>query len=165
LGFGIVKALVQTYSARVVALSRKKSSELAGLPPTVHSIECDITNEEAATSAIKQTIDKFGRLDSLVLNAGTLDPVTRLENASPSSWKESFNINLFANIPLVLAVLPHLMLDTRIYPTFARFTRVNYIHFLWRGYKRLYRLVSLLRVQSGGQFPRAGSRVRGAEYH
>jgi len=109
LGLGIVKALIQSYSARVVVLSRSKSSELSSLPSTsLHFIQCDITQEGTAKSAVTETIKQFGRLDSIVLNAGTLDPVTKLENATSETWKECFHINVFANIPLIKECIPHL---------------------------------------------------------
>ena len=64
-----------------------------------------------AKTAIGQTVQKFGRLDSIVLNAGTLDPVVRLENAASEEWKECFNINVFANIPLVIYLEDNTYLD------------------------------------------------------
>lgn len=98
-----MKALVGTYSAKVVVLSRNTSKELESLPSSsLHFIQCDITKEIVAKDAINETIQKFGRLDSIVLNAGTLDPVSRFDQASASAWKECFDINVFSNIPLVL---------------------------------------------------------------
>jgi NADP-dependent 3-hydroxy acid dehydrogenase YdfG len=88
-------------------LSRSKSSELSALSSTsLHFIQCDITQDGTAKSAVTETISKFGRLDSIVLNAGSLDPVTKLENATSESWKECFDINVFANIPLVQSIHP-----------------------------------------------------------
>jgi NAD(P)-dependent dehydrogenase (short-subunit alcohol dehydrogenase family) len=99
---GIVKALVGPYSAKVVVLSRNTSKELEALPSSVHFIQCDITKDAiVAQNAINETIKKFGRLDSIVLNAGTLDPVSRLDQASASAWRDCFNINVFSNISLV----------------------------------------------------------------
>jgi NAD(P)-dependent dehydrogenase (short-subunit alcohol dehydrogenase family) len=106
LGLGIVKTLLATYNANVVVLSRTKTTELSSLAsPSLLSIQCDITQEGTAKSAIAETLKTFGRLDSIVLNAGTLDPVTRIENATTAGWQESFNINVFSNIPLVHPLL------------------------------------------------------------
>jgi NAD(P)-dependent dehydrogenase (short-subunit alcohol dehydrogenase family) len=102
LGIGIVKALVDHYSARVVVVSRNTSAELASLPPTsLLFIQCDIREDDTAKHAISKAVEKFGRLDSMVLNAGTLDPVAKLETASASTWVECFQVNLFANVSLV----------------------------------------------------------------
>jgi NAD(P)-dependent dehydrogenase (short-subunit alcohol dehydrogenase family) len=102
LGLGIVKALISTYTARVVVLSRNKSAELSALPSTLfHFIQCDIEQEGTAKSAISETLKTFGRLDSIVLNAATLDPVAKLENSTSAAWKECFNVNVFSNISLV----------------------------------------------------------------
>jgi NAD(P)-dependent dehydrogenase (short-subunit alcohol dehydrogenase family) len=106
LGLGIVKALIKTYNARVVVLSRTKTTELSSLAsPSLLSIQSDITQEGTAKTAIAEAVKTFGRLDSIVLNAGTLGPVSRIENATSSGWNECFNINVFANISLVTTSL------------------------------------------------------------
>lgn len=107
-----MKALIYNYFAKVVVLSRKTSEELSALPSTsFHFIQGDITQDNIAKSVITETLNKFGRLDSIVLNAGTLDPVARLENSTSSSWKECFDVNVFSNISLVLASVAQLTID------------------------------------------------------
>jgi NAD(P)-dependent dehydrogenase (short-subunit alcohol dehydrogenase family) len=102
LGLGIVKALLATYNANVVVLSRTKTNELSSLAsPSLLSIQCDITQDRTVKSAIAETLKTFGHLNSIVLNAGTLEPVNRIENATAAGWQECFNINVFSNIPLV----------------------------------------------------------------
>ena len=112
MGLGIVKALIYNYSAKVVVLSRNATAELSALPTTsFHFIQGDITRDDVAKAAITETLAKFGTLDSLVLNAGTLDPVARLENSTSSSWKECFNVNIFSNISLVWQLKAKLTID------------------------------------------------------
>ena len=83
-------------------LSRNESAELSALPSTsLHFIQCDIAQDGTAKFAINEALKTFGRLDSIVLNAGTLDPVARLENSTSAAWKECFNVNVFSNISLV----------------------------------------------------------------
>jgi len=99
---------VGTYSAKVVVLSRNTSKELESLPSSsMHFIQGDITKDAVAHDAINETLNKFGCLDSIVLNAGTLDPVSRLDQASASAWMECFNINLFSNVSLVTRSLSY----------------------------------------------------------
>jgi len=101
-----VKALLTKYSAKVVVLSRHSSSELSALEsPSLLFLQRDITQVDTAKFAISETLRKFGRLDSIVLNAGTLDPVTRIKNSTVQGWKDCFNVNVFSNIPLVLSLL------------------------------------------------------------
>ena len=57
---------------------------------------------------MRQCLDRFGRLDSLILNHGTLGPVTRLEDANAPAWKAAFDINFFACVAFVSASIPHL---------------------------------------------------------
>ena len=68
----------------------------------------DITQKDVASDTIQEILTKHGRLDSLVLNAGTLDPVTSIEDASVDAWRQAFEVNLFANIPLIREAIPHL---------------------------------------------------------
>jgi NAD(P)-dependent dehydrogenase (short-subunit alcohol dehydrogenase family) len=100
-----VKALVTKHSARVVVLSRNTSAELSVLAssPSLHFIQCDITQDATAKSAISETLKKFGRLDSIVLNAGTLEPVVKIKDSTATGWKDCFNVNVFCNIPLVVS--------------------------------------------------------------
>ena len=88
----------------MVVLSRNTSAELSSLSsPSLHIIQRDITQDSTARFAITETIEKFGRLDSIVLNAGTLDPVVKLENSTSSGWKKCFDVNVFSNISLAVS--------------------------------------------------------------
>ena len=51
--------------------------------------------------AVNLAIEKFGRLDGIVLNHGTLGAVARLSEASVEEWKKGFDINVFSAIAVV----------------------------------------------------------------
>lgn len=60
---------------------------------------------------IKEAIDKaleFGSLDSVVANAGILDPVEHIDKADVSKWRNLFDINFFSVVELTKQALPHL---------------------------------------------------------
>ncbi|QPG74967.1 hypothetical protein FOA43_002306 [Brettanomyces nanus] len=57
---------------------------------------------------VDMTMANFGRIDSLVLNAGRLDPIGHISNLDNDEVKNLFDINFFSAIELVKQALPHL---------------------------------------------------------
>ena len=58
--------------------------------------------------AVDQANQKFGRIDSLIINHGTLDPVKKVSESSAEEWRKAFDINVFSAVGLVQAALPSL---------------------------------------------------------
>lgn len=70
-------------------------------------IVADISAAQACNSVIQHTIEKFGRLDSLVNNAGINDRVG-LEHGSPEQYVASLERNLLHYYYMAHFALPHL---------------------------------------------------------
>lgn len=68
----------------------------------------DITDENFCVSAVKQTVDKFGRLDILINNAGVQYPQSSIEDISKEQLEKTFSTNIFSMFYLTKAALPHL---------------------------------------------------------
>jgi NAD(P)-dependent dehydrogenase (short-subunit alcohol dehydrogenase family) len=71
---------LERYNARVTTLSRSYPDELKTVaekygPQRVQVVQGDIAKPEDNVKVVKTAIDAFGTLNSLVLNAATLDPV------------------------------------------------------------------------------------------
>ena len=68
------------------------------------------TDELAFTRAIQSVPAKYGRLDALVLNAGTLDPMTRIAstNTPLDAWKTHFEVNVYSLVTALKAAAPSL---------------------------------------------------------
>ncbi len=81
----------------------KASAELAGTFPVV----CDVSVEAEVKAMVTKVIDKFGRIDALVNNAGvaTFRP---LEEMDFEAWRHIMATNLDGVFLCSLAVLPHL---------------------------------------------------------
>ncbi len=85
--------------ANVVIASRKQSNldstieKIKALGKTALAIATDIRVPEQVDDLIKQTVDKFGRVDIMVNNAGAsfMSPV---EEMTPNGWDTIININL-----------------------------------------------------------------------
>lgn len=72
------------------------------------AIKCDVSNSEAVTAMVKETIDTFGQLDILVNNAG----ITRdnlLMRMKEEEWDDVININLKGVFLVTKAVTRQMM--------------------------------------------------------
>ncbi|KAF1837278.1 NAD(P)-binding protein [Decorospora gaudefroyi] len=71
-----------------------------------------LAGDMADPSLPKQAVDlantRWGRLDSLIINHGTLDPVKKVAESSAGEWSKAFDINVFSAVGLVQAALPSL---------------------------------------------------------
>lgn len=70
-------------------------------------LEVDITNEESVENAIKQTVDKFGRLDVIVNNAGYFI-LGSLEEVTAEEFHQSMDVNVFGTVNVIRAAMPYL---------------------------------------------------------
>jgi ketoreductase RED2 len=75
-----------------------------------HYVQGDIAVADDATHLVRETIDRFGRLDVLVNNAGTTQviPHADLEAASPDVFRRLFDVNVVGTWQLTVAAMPHL---------------------------------------------------------
>jgi ketoreductase RED2 len=93
-------------SARSVEAGQALADELPGAA----YVQADIADEEQAGRLIDTTVDRFGRLDVLVNNAGTtrVIPHHDLDAATPRVWREIFGVNVFGTWQTTVAAVPHL---------------------------------------------------------
>jgi ketoreductase RED2 len=115
---GIGEAVVRRLAAdgtRVVVNSRKSVeagqaivAELGA--DNAHYVQGDIAEAADATRIVAETVDRFGRLDVLVNNAGTTVriPHDDFEGASPEVFRRLFDVNVIGTWQVTVAALPHL---------------------------------------------------------
>lgn len=73
----------------------------------VFAIQADLSQPENAQQIIDKVIDRFGRLDVLINNAGLVTD-TPVETLDLAAYRQTFEVNLFAPMALLTAALPHL---------------------------------------------------------
>lgn len=67
----------------------------------------DLVTESSVQAAVQATIDRFGRLDVVVNNAG-YGQIGSLEELSDGEARANFDVNVFGSLNVIRHVLPHL---------------------------------------------------------
>lgn len=70
------------------------SSEIEKAGGQAISIRCDVSNPDQVRQAVEQTAEKFGRLDTVVANAGINGVWSPIDELQPAEWDKTININL-----------------------------------------------------------------------
>ncbi|KAF5109511.1 hypothetical protein DV452_004662 [Geotrichum candidum] len=92
-----------------VSRSEKPLNEIASeYPGRFAYVAGDLLNEDTIKEVIQKTIDTFGQIDSVVLNAGVLDPIASMADANIDAWKKLYDINVFSPLALASKAIPHL---------------------------------------------------------
>ncbi len=105
-GFGAaITAQVLSRGDRVVAAARRPESVGAGDPDRLLPVRLDVTSATDAAEAVRLAVDRFGRIDVLVNNAGR-SLLGAVEEASADEVEDVFATNLFGPLTLTRAVLP-----------------------------------------------------------
>ena len=109
--FAALGASVVINSATSVEAGRAVAAELAD----ASYVQADVTAEDQAQGLIDQVIERHGRLDVLVNNAGTTQviPHVDLEAATPDVWRRIFDVNVIGTWQVTVAAVPHLRASGR----------------------------------------------------
>src|SRR5271156_745054 len=100
-GAKVVIATRSTANGQAVADSIVKSGGVASLNQT------DVGQHDQVKRVVAQTVDRFGRLDIVVHNAGVY-PILSIERLSDADLDHTLSVNLKAGFWLIQAALPHL---------------------------------------------------------
>jgi NADP-dependent 3-hydroxy acid dehydrogenase YdfG len=102
----------QGASVAVVARRRDRLEELAARIDAaggkVQVLEADVTDEAQIRAAVEQTVAHFGRLDTVIANAGVmlLGPIV---DAPTREWTRMVELNVLGLMHTAHAALPHLL--------------------------------------------------------
>ncbi|MBR1930818.1 MAG: SDR family oxidoreductase [Lachnospiraceae bacterium] len=115
LGVQMAKALA-SQGAAIVALARREQlvKEVAEDIANTYGVQtmgvsCDITDTERVAKAVEEVLDKFGRIDILINNAGT-GAVAPAEDITDEQFANEMNVDLFGNFKVAREIAKKAML-------------------------------------------------------
>ena len=103
IGRAIAEDLAQDHGVAVTWLSTAPE----GLPEPVLALQADLTEADAAERVVQAVIDRFGRIDVIVNNAGQVAS-TPADGFDRAAAMGILDVNLLAPAALLSAALPHL---------------------------------------------------------
>jgi 3-oxoacyl-[acyl-carrier protein] reductase len=113
LGFAVARELARE-RARVVIAARNESRLRAAAEEirretgcSVHAVAADVTVPEDVERLVADTVERWGRLDVMVANAGG-PPGTRYETTSAEQMERALQLNLMGTVRLAQAATPHM---------------------------------------------------------
>jgi NAD(P)-dependent dehydrogenase (short-subunit alcohol dehydrogenase family) len=93
------------------ALTKLDDEILAETGHNATLIPLDLRDVQAIDRLASALLERFGRLDGLLGNAGVLGVLGPLENISPAAFQETLDVNFTANWRLIRAVHPLLRMS------------------------------------------------------
>ncbi len=118
LGVQMAEALANQ-GAKIVAVARRQNliDEVAAKITEKYGVEavgisCDITDTDKVESMVSQVMDKFGRIDILINNAGT-GAVAPAEDITDEQFANEINIDLFGSFKVARAVAKAAMIPAK----------------------------------------------------
>ena len=82
---------------------------VAGLPESGASVEtmlADVSEIEQVEAVVAHAVERFGRLDVLISNAGVLSPNGRIHNLTTDDWERAFRVNVMGGVNAIRAAVP-----------------------------------------------------------
>lgn len=70
-------------------------------PDRIEISTSNLAEVDTAQEVVDVAVSKFGKLDGLVLNHGTMGEVRRLVDGSVEGWMRTFQVNFFSIVGLV----------------------------------------------------------------
>lgn len=99
------RVMVSARSDLVHETARNIQSETGA---QVASLIADVTHQADIDKLVQATLDKFGVIDILFVNAGGPKPGDFV-SLTPADWEEAVNLTLMSAVRLCYAVVPHML--------------------------------------------------------
>jgi len=113
LGAAVARWLAKARSA--ITLISRSEDRLKDVAGEVRSLggeplifTADVSNSYACRKAVELTLDKFGRIDAVVNNAGIIQPISSIALTEPDEWRYNIEVNLLGPLYMIQAAISSL---------------------------------------------------------
>jgi NAD(P)-dependent dehydrogenase (short-subunit alcohol dehydrogenase family) len=96
-------------SARDGARATAVANKIIAAGGKAAAISCDVSEYAACERLVAETVAKFGPVDTLINNAGVIEPISKVGEADPKAWARSIEVNLIGAYYAIRAVLPGML--------------------------------------------------------
>ncbi len=102
-GTGVGRAIATTLLERghaVVLAGRRRGplEDVAGGRPAATPVVTDVADEESVTRLFETAVERHGRVDVLVNNAGTFGPTARVDELDLDAWADTWQTNVTGSV-------------------------------------------------------------------
>ena len=101
----IVTGATSGIGAATARLLRAEGADVLAVSRSSDDFSADVTDPDAAARIVAECEARFGGVDVLVNNAGTM-PVTPLDELTDRDWQEQWELNVMASLRLMRAAAP-----------------------------------------------------------
>lgn len=113
LGLAVARLAAQMGAAVVLAARsldrlQAEAQAIAARGGTALAVQADVSREDDCRALIRQAVDRYGRLDALVNNSGTVEPIGPIAGADRLAWEQNWAVNLLGPVLLAQSALPYL---------------------------------------------------------
>jgi NAD(P)-dependent dehydrogenase (short-subunit alcohol dehydrogenase family) len=88
--------------------AKKTAAEVEKLGRKSLAVKVDVANRGSVDKMVEAVIDKFGRIDILINNAGTSSVVQPFMQMTKADWDIDIGVNLYGQMNVAQAVIPHM---------------------------------------------------------
>ncbi|QIW94578.1 hypothetical protein AMS68_000096 [Peltaster fructicola] len=110
IGLAIARYLLDQ-SSKVVLVARSEQP-LRELESRYHDqvavVTGDLADLDLGKSAVDTALQKWQKLDGVIVNHGVLDPVARVADSTAADWRQAFDVNFISAVALAQAAIPAL---------------------------------------------------------
>lgn len=100
-----------------VSDARETAAAIEGEGRRALLVPGDVTDRAFCDIAVRKTIQKFGKVDVLVNNAGFQKNQKQLDDVTEAQWDKTFRTNIYGYFYMVKAVVPHMQTGSSIVNT------------------------------------------------
>jgi len=125
-GYAVVLAARRAETLGPIATGIERDGGVAVAIPT------DVADLDALDALVAGTVERFGRIDVVVNNAGMLPPARRAERISRTEWQQVLDVNLTGPVHLARTAKAHMArggVIVNVSSTAAHYPSVGLLHY------------------------------------